>query len=470
MTHRWLIGVGVVLALAAALALIVGGAQPSLAENGVIYVDADATGLDNGQDWTNAYTGLQAALADAEAGQQIWVAAGTYKPTDTTDRAVSFQMKNGVAIYGGFAGGETELGQRDWVANSTILSGDLNNDDGPDFANREDNSYHVLYHPPGWALDDTAVLDGFTITGGNANGDGSHNDGAGIYNYASSPALVNCILRQNWAADLGGGMLNTDASSPKLSNCAFKGNYASSGGGIMNNVSSSPELTNCAFEDNEATGSGGGIYNYQSSPTLTGCSFSGNSAQYGGGLDSAYNSEPELANCTFANNHASIRGGGMSSGFSSSPTLTNCTFYGNEATDGGGAIYNYQSSPALTNCILWGDTAAELPDEILNESSSPDITYCDIQGGCDSDPSNSCGDGNIDADPLFLDPGNGDYHLGLGSPGIDAGSNTAPYLPETDFEGDPRIMDGDGDGDPIVDMGVDEVWARVYLPLVLRNH
>ena len=126
----------------------------------------------------------------------------------------------------------------------------------------------------------------------------------------------------------------------------------------------------------------------------------------------------------------------------------------------------YDSSPALTNCILWGDT----PEEIFNndEASVPVVTYSDIQGGYD-------GTGNIDDNPLLVDPANGDFHLHPCSPCIDAGDNEAPDLPDYDFEGDDRILDGDGIGTAIVDMGVDEVAVvgtcfRVHLPVVLRGY
>jgi len=141
--------------------------------------------------------------------------------------------------------------------------------------------------------------------------------------------------------------------------------------------------------------------------------------------------------------------------------VTNCTFSGNSAGYGGGGMHNYyNSAPAVTNCILWGDG----PDEIYNQQSDPAVTYSDIQGGYD-------GIGNIDADPLFANPGGGDFHLRPGSPCVDAGTNDALSLPDNDFEGDPRIMDGDGDGEAIVDMGVDETfWYAVYLPLVLKGY
>jgi len=132
--------------------------------------------------------------------------------------------------------------------------------------------------------------------------------------------------------------------------------------------------------------------------------------------------------------------------FDSSPSVTSCTFSGNSATVNGSGMYNEGSSPTVTNCMLW-----DIGEEIANDASStPLVTYCDVQNGY-------TGEGNIDADPMFVDPASGDYRLQAGSPCIDAGSNLAvPGWLTTDFEGDPRIWDGDGDVEAIVDMGADE--------------
>jgi hypothetical protein len=184
----------------------------------VIFVDTDATGSSNGTSWADAYTELQSALAEAQANDEIWVAEGTYKPTAGLDRTISFSMKNGVAIYGGFdpTDGDIDFADRDWENNITVLSGNIGN-----VASRADNSYHVFFHPVGTDLDGTAILDGFTISGGNANGSFPHSRGAGMVNEESSPTLSNCTFSGN-STNIGGGMFNNN-SSPILTNCIMWG-------------------------------------------------------------------------------------------------------------------------------------------------------------------------------------------------------------------------------------------------------
>ena len=161
-----------------------------------IFVDAAATGSNDGTSWTNAFKYLQDALTVSGPANEIWVAQGTYKPdahianpTGTGDRTATFQLKNGVAICGGFAGGETNLDERDWETNETTLSGNI----GVAGINT-DNSYHVV---TGSETDETAVLDGFTITAGYADGSSTQGDGGGIYNYFGDPTLINCTFSGN---------------------------------------------------------------------------------------------------------------------------------------------------------------------------------------------------------------------------------------------------------------------------------
>ncbi|MHC4735915.1 MAG: right-handed parallel beta-helix repeat-containing protein, partial [Planctomycetota bacterium] len=203
--------------------------------------------------------------------------------------------------------------------------------------------------------------------------------------------------------------------------------------------------------------SGGGMTNTNSSLILTNCRFIGNSTRRnGGGMCNHETNNLTLANCVFIGNSAEEEGGGMYNR-RSSPTLTNCTFSGNSADNSGGGMYNGGSSgPTITNCILWGDA----PEEINIESGTIDVTYNDIQGGW-------LGEGNIDADPCFVDPDGADNIVGteddnlrllLDSPCIDTGDNTAvPPSVTTDLDGKPRII-----GDT-VDMGAYEFWGPIYV-------
>ena len=418
----------------------------------IIFVDQNASGANNGTSWTDAFTELQSALAAAVNGDQVWVAAGIYLPSEqhggSGERYKSFLMKNGVAIYGGFSGSESSLDERDWVTNLTILSGDIGI-----LGDTSDNSYHVFYHPTGTILDHSAVLDGFIITGGNANGDPPHMTGGGMYNDGNSPALSNCIFINNQASYYAGGIYNNN-SSMTLNNCAITDNTRSGiynknsspvltsctisnndGSGMYNN-NSSPNLDHCIFTGNKYSG----MHNYSSSPTLTNCTFAHNTYDYGGGMSNSYSS-PMLSNCIFWANSATGGGGGMYN-LLSTISLTNCTFSGNSAPIGG-AMYNNSGWIALTNSIFLGDSSEIFSDL---EYSAIVVTYSDVMGG-------HVGEGNLDLDPLFVDAANGDFHLSVGSPVIDMGSGAALVV---DFEGDPRILDGNGDGVAIVDMGADE--------------
>ena len=445
-------------------------------------VDQDAAGSNDGTCWAGAFNDLQDALTWAVEGVQIWVAEGTYKPG--TDRTVTFQLKDGVAVYGGFAGSEGSLEERDWTVHETILSGDIGTPD-----DTSDNSYHVV---SGSGTDATAILDGFTVTGGNANGDWPYSEGGGIFNYGGSPTLTNVTFSGNSAHLYGGGMENSNSSSPTLVNVTFSGNSAHNGGGMENWNSSSPTLVNVTFSGNFAY-YGGGMHNYfYSSPTLVNVTFSGNSADYGGGMFND-TSSAALSNVTFSGNSADF-GGGMANYWNSSPTLTNVTFSGNSAAlRGGGMAHQWNSNPTVTNCILWGNTAPNGPQIYNDFISIPKISYSDIQQGGYS------GTGNIEADPEFVDPDGADDIVGTldddlrlqpTSPAIDAGDNGA--LPADtldldedgdideplplDLDGYPRCVDVTGIPDtgvgpgPIVDMGASEAqWELAYVPLVLKN-
>jgi hypothetical protein len=200
----------------------------------LVYVNHAATGLNNGGSWSNAFTELRDALAFAAAQpsiREIWVAAGTYTPTTYTDpssRSVSFNLQDNLAIYGGFAGTETDLSQRDIAANPTILSGDLNGDDD-DGPNPNDNSFHVVRYG---VVSSSSTLDGVTITSGNANSPGDR-EGAGVFAVGiGTPLFRNCNIQNNHADDRGGGV-GVAGTSPLFTNCVISNNSAGAGGGAF---------------------------------------------------------------------------------------------------------------------------------------------------------------------------------------------------------------------------------------------
>jgi hypothetical protein len=454
-----------------------------------IYVDINTPNDNDGSNWANAYGNLQSALDVVADNDEIWVAAGTYQPDPcglADPREATFQMINSVAINGGYAGfGATDPNDRNIELYETILSGDIGITDEPN-----DNCYHIFYDPEDTPLNTTAVLDGFTITAGNANGEylSPLCFGGGMYNGRNSnPTITNCTFTNN-SAYYGGGMFNfspLDSTGPVVTNCTFTANSADIGGG-MYNWGSGLTVTNCTFTDNSASDYGGGMYNSRTStldsrsPTVTNCTFISNSASYGGGMytigDPWDFSCPTVTNCTFVANSADIGGGMYSSG--NGPIVANCIFTGNIASYYGGGMYNYDNfSSTVTNSILWDNTAGSEGNEIYNNSSTPIISYCNIQGGY------SGGTNTIDTDPCFVNLGqwtdpcntpddpnddiwvNGDYHMQPGSPCIDIGDNNS-VTSTTDFDGKGRVLDGDGNGMITVDMGVYEYQLFVYGDIV----
>ena len=329
----------------------------------VIYVDSGAGGANDGSSWEDAFTDLQDALVAAVSHDEIWVASGTYKPAAGADRTISFVLVDGVGLYGGFVGGETMRDQRDWATYTTTLSGDIGavGDDG-------DNSYHVVKC---WAVTGRTVLDGFTISGGSADGAEPDDRGGGMLTTADGNLEVaNCTFGGNRAYAGGGGMYNT--GSPTIANCSFIGNSMEEGSGDgagMYNTGS-PTLTDCAFSGNsmEGSGDGAGMYN-TGNPTLTDCSFTGNSAGTNGG--GMYNEgSPGLASCAFIDNSAGNGGGMFESG---SATMTDSAFNANSA-DYGGGMYDEDGSPTLSKCTFSDNSAGTGGG--LFESGSAAVTDC----------------------------------------------------------------------------------------------
>jgi hypothetical protein len=508
-----------VLLISAAVFTLLAAVNCTRAAERIIYVDDSAAGANDGSSWDNAYTYLRDALTVAKSEEvnepiEIHVAQGIYKPNqgliqispggigrggvpypprypaDEGKRA-SFQLINDVTIKGGYAGvGLPNPNERDIELYETILSGDLNGDDvdinePSDMLlvqfRRGDNSDTIVN---GSLTNETAILDGFTITGGHymAVSMGPPTGGAGMYIGSGSPTIINCIFTGNAASQAGGAIYNI-ASSPTLINCKFVKNYAGYGAGMHNRTSTNltrecnPNLINCTFNDNYAGREGGGMYNFKSDPNIINCLFSRNYAlAYGAGIYNSYsnteladssiientagsgggiynedNSSLILTNCVFRGNIAeTVFGGGICSEDANELTLINCTFYGNVTKRDGGGIFNRRTNSKLLNCIFAGNIAFgdqfytstsgglyAFGDTILNNCTfagnwaqqgraifkysfsnlkltncilwnggneiyktgvEPDITYSNIQGSWE-------GEGNIDVDPLFANPG-----------------------------------------------------------------
>ena len=472
------------------LAEYVGGVDGGPNDLDIYYVDGSAVGNNDGSSWADAFAELQSALDAAVAGDEIRVADGTYKPSvevgGSGSRYRTFQLKNGVTVGGGYAGrGAVDPNERNFELYETILSGNIGT-----LSAGWDNCYHIFYHPEGLALDPNAVLDGFTITGGNADGDYPHNHGGGMHNNSCNPTIISCIFTGSYAGYGGGGVFNINADCVVITGCSFKNNSAKSyGAGIMNRDSNST-ITKCHFTGNFVTNSGGAIFDYlASNSVISNCVFIDNTAgYYGGAMTIGALSGTTVANCVFVGNSTTTySGGAINATQGTSLTLLNCFISENYAEREGGAIsMNAISSMDIINCILMGNIAGTSHNEIYTLSgNTPDISYSDIEG-CGSsgggwdDSLGIDGGGNIDADPLFeryLDDGgdgwgdkpythdidegaNDDYgglRLQAGSPCIDAGDPNYIANPNaTDLDGLERIVDGDCDLTATVDMGACE--------------
>ncbi len=437
-----------------------------------LYVHPTAAGSGMGDTWADAFTDLQPALGAAMqtggAVSEIWVAAGTYRPAPAGgDREASFVLPDGVTISGGFGGGETSLSEQDPVAHTTILSGDLAANDGPNFAGYEENSYHVVHFSAG-----NAGLDGLVISGGNANGVPPADRGGGVFKTGGTLTLQDCTLAGNLAGR-GGGIFNDGALV--ATGCEFHSNAASTyGGAVYDDFTSNVTLDGCTFRGNAVNGPdllqrGGAVYNAKNTTgSILNCLFVGNQAtivlhsggsSYGGGM---FNEDcaPSVINCRFIGNYAHDDGGGlMNFSFTqpSSPAVINCTFAWNAVVGSGGGLRSFGLCPLFPNCsflipnntsvvhgVFWGnrDHSGETPSaQFRSDFGSPSVSYSCLQGGW-----SGAGVGNIDVDP-HLTP---DGHLLADSPCIDAGRPGHVSPIGIDCDGDRRISG------PGIDMGADE--------------
>jgi predicted outer membrane repeat protein len=336
------------------------------------YVDASSPApTPDGSSWSTAYTDLQLALAAATSGDTIKVAQGTYKPTSTTDRTVNFQLINGVALYGGYAGSSsTAPDTRDASLYPTTLSGDIGTP-----GDNSDNSYQILVAAD---TDATAVFDGFTVTAANGI---SGISGAIYFANDTTATISNCVFTANTATDANGAAIYTDYASPYFSNCLFSNNAAlgysggGRGGAVNDEGGVAPTFVNCTFTNNSAQRAGGAI---RGVANLSGCIFTDNSAEEEGGALEFYASGT-ITDCTFTGNSAVVGGAAY---LLSGTHLSNSTFAANSAYAGdGGAVY-IRADANVTNCTFIRNFAAGDGGAVATNtgSSSPKFFACAFYG------------------------------------------------------------------------------------------
>ncbi len=451
----------------------------------VIFVDgADGSDEADGSAWTEAVATVQAGIdlareevaSDDVEDCEVWVRAGVYVPGD--DRRDAIRLAANVHLYGGFTGDEQARKERDWEANETVLSGDLNGDDDPeDPDTRSDNSYTVVI-----GFDD-ATLDGFTITGGNADGDAAAlRNGGGLFNEAASPLIRNTTFIANSAHE-GGGVYNEQGSAPSFESVRFENNTAESSGGGLYSTQFLPSdrvvsLSEVEFYGNEAGSTGGGLFaagllRYE----VRRADFRANRAGFRGGavsstatldvVDAIFRSnvaeneggggggaidlggEATLTNVELAENSTAARGGAIRT--TGNLLVRNATIVANEAEQGG-AIYKTLSDAELEvyNSILWSNSASEGSQVDVGTGSGIDFFHSIVEGG---EPARAATwQQSSGADPRFLEiPRN--LELRSDSPAIDSGTSDIPDLPETDLNGNPRIVAGPDAEEPEIDLG-----------------
>lgn len=492
-------------ALVLALPLVV--LASASADASVLFVRADAAPGGDGHAWGTAFNDLQTALGQAGPGSgvsEIWVAEGNYVPSPS-DATASFVLINGVALYGGFAGTETSIAQRDVEGHPTLLNGDLGGDDivgsGPGWYFtwniQTANSGHIVQAS---GVDASAVLDGFVVVNGSTGpaGTSAGSDlmaGGGVYAVGGSPTIRHCTFRHCLAAFSAGGAVYLWNSHATVTECRFEENYGhlSDGAALFVGGASQPTIHDCLFRWNviaadtpDAAGAaasmwstqpveirrcdfienlgktfyaasqvpvyGGGLFNFNQPITVGECRFVGNTARLGGGFASFGAST--IVNCLFLDNKAVTEFGGQgaaawlwgNTGIDS--TLVNCSAVGNDGKEY--AVHGaFNGKVHVRNSILWANTA-----------TNPDLAGgYKVQVGGKFDAAYSCIDHIFDPPAPGEDPiepanlpgciqsnplvaGTLDAHLQAGSPCVDRGRNSdVPAGTQLDLDGMLRFAD-----------------------------
>lgn len=415
-----------------------------------LYVTTSGTG--DASSWQQASNDLVWTMNLALAIKQqfgnvpdIWVAEGTYYGDSTSYNA--FTMMEEVNVYGGFAGNETELSQRDYNAHPTILDGQ--------------NSQRVLYQPSDFSK--RTVWDGFTLQHGFASSSSDNGRGGAAY-LRRNASLLHCQLLNNSAQYGGGACLYSDYSysgeQPVLDSCVVMNNtsYYNGGGVIATNA----QVLNSTISHNTSnSGYGGGIYAFYYS-YINHCVITYNASNsYGGGIFvySEYVTNPSISNCLIARNTARNGGGGVYSDYKS--RIDNTTIVNNQTTNYAAGLYynySYQSYNVLNNCVVWGNLSNGI---VANFNYTPTLNSSAVEGGVEGNDevialqsSNLGTSVNLNY-PFFVSPDNDDYRLRSGSALINAGVDLED-MPATDLAGGARVY-----GDT-VDVGCYEFHDEEY--------
>jgi predicted outer membrane repeat protein len=470
---------------------------------GAWYVDGAIPASGDGSSWNQAFKTIPEAVNAAANGNDIYVRAGTYG---------AVVVNKSLNIYGGYGGTTTVNGQGvAWygfeISNASVSLYGFTITGAAESGIHSQNSTitvanSVFTANPGDVGGGIAIFNGggATISNCTFTGNSAAFYGGAIYAYGSitGPITINSsTFSNNHAAHEGGAIYSSAASAPLIfNNCTFTNNSSDYLGGAI--YSQSPlTFTNSTFTGNSAIQGGGAIYNTGSS-TITGCTFSGNStgAYSSGGAIFNQGGNHTVSNSRFLGNTAGEDGGGIASGnltvltsifagnraMNSDPyrgmgggikgggavQVINSIFYGNSANYAGGGVFLGETGGTCSqfrvfNSILWGNSAPNYKETGSAPDPNPIWGCYDVFQYSDIEQSGFSGHhGNINQNPMFFnitgtDPSVWDFHLQAGSPCIDKGSNTVPGLPLFDIDGEPRIMDGSGDGGAIADMGVDEV-------------
>lgn len=390
------------------------------ARSEVIFVRANAgEGAGDGSSWGDAYIDLQDALAEVASGDAVWVAAGVYAPGH--ERGTSFELVDGVALFGGFGGDEIpgafDLDDRDLARNETVLSGDLG----------AERAYHVVVAE---GVGPGSIVDGFTISGGNAAGLTASLD------------------------DVGGGLLIVDAS-PTIRRCNFVDHQAGTKGGAVHIARGSPSFVSCRFLNSATT------------VTQVGRNFGG--AVYVEGATFAA-SLPMFVNCLFRGNRAGVglggEGGAIYVGEFARPHVANCTIVENLADGAVGGVFG---SAELVNSVLWGNVGGVAVGNAAQVGQVLSVSYSLL-------PEKHAGAGNVAGDPALVsrESWSGFEHPRdlIPSPGsmvIDAGGRSERAEAEAlDLGGGARLTDDPTTADtgepsafgPVLDIGAFEHRAR----------